>query len=637
MHKSPLRPLRLKRVDAPLHTRSLSARKCRGDNKGSIHEFEELAGCMKYDTHVLLERNRTLPMDNSNSKQTRQDITTQHSLERTPHNYLFSQAYGFWLYLTLFLVTWIVTRATSPTEYGTYVTLQTAINTIIYVVTLGLEDAAVTFLPRISLERGQAAGAYLIKQLLILRALILLLTASAVVFALPTLAYLINLLPIPGFHAVSLSLQTSTFQTYALPIALYILGSGITNLLQSVCAAQMRMLHVLIVGGGIQLGLVISSFVVWNLNWGLNAIIWMQGVIAALGAIIFLLWLSPSFLGHKAEWRQPFRPVLQVGASAWLTNLVSGALLKQVSLSLLMFYAISEATIGYFNLSFQLADAANILLVSGFAGVGASALATSFVGKNYDRLGHSWHILIKVETLIATPGLIFCLFNSQAVAIALYGTQFAAVGPLLAIFLAFNLFFRVIGSTIHQSSLYVIGKPYVVVISQWVSLLLIIALGVILIPQFGAAGALIADGTAKIFTGACMLAILVRKFPRNYSLGLLNFTLRLLLTLTIAVVLNAVLQSLLILVGIFHTIEPLQRVVLNAVLQSLPTPAMATIPMFHLSPLTIRIELGISAIAFLLLCLGTMLIIKPFNSDDLRLIATMRPALARYARWFVKE
>jgi O-antigen/teichoic acid export membrane protein len=611
MHKLPLRPLRLKRISAPLQPQIVPTGNYRDDNYGSIHECEELAGSMKYDSHVLLETTGTLPMDSSDSEQTRQDVAAQHSLKRTPNNYLFGQAYGLWLFFSLFLVSWIVTRATSPTEYGIYAIIQTAINTIIYIVSLGIEDAAVTFLPRVSLERGQAAGAYLIRRLLILRAIVLLLTASVVIFALPALAHLINLMPIPGSHAISLSLQMLASQTYALPITLFVLGSGITNLLQSVCAAQMRMLRVLIVGGGTQLGLVIFGFVVWRLGWGVNGILWMQGVIAILGALIFLFWLSPSFLGHKEEWRQPLRPVLQVGISAWLTNLVSGALFKQVSLILLAFYAVSEANIGYFSLAFQLADAANILMVAGFAG-GASALAASFVGKNYDRLGHSWQILIKVETLLAAPGLVFCLFNSQAVTIALYGSQYADVGPLLAIFLAFNLLFRIIGSTIHQSSLYVVGKPYVVVISQWISLLLIIALGVILVPRFGAAGALIADGAAKVFTGVCMLAILVRKFSRHYSLGILNFTLRILLILTIAAFLNVAIQSLL-------------------------TPAITAIPMFSLSPLANHIKLGISAVTFVLLCLGTMFIIKPLNSNDLRMIVTMRPALARYVRWFVKE
>ena len=84
------------------------------------------------------------------------------------------------------------------------------------------------------------------------------------------------------------------------------------------------------------------------------------------------------------------KPIAQLGISAWLTNLVTGALLKQVSIILLGYFAVSITAIGYFNLSFQLGHAASLLLVTGFGGVAGSALAAAFVGKNYDRLARSW-------------------------------------------------------------------------------------------------------------------------------------------------------------------------------------------------------------------------------------------------------
>src|SRR5262249_16954784 len=282
--------------------------------------------------------------------------------------------------------------------------------------------------------------------------------------------------PIQGAANVSTSLRDPVLLGHTRPIAFYVLGTGLTNLLQSVCAAQMRMIRVLIVGGLVQCGLVIFSFVVLYFGWGIDAVLWVQAIVTLVGAGVFLIWLSPLFLVRTTGERQPLAAVIHVSLSAWLTNLASGALFKQVSITLLTIYAVSLAEIGYFNLSFQLADGANMLLVSGFAGVGASALATSFVGKNYERLGHSWQTLIKVETFLAVPGLMLGLFNAQNLAIALYGTKFAAVGPLLAIFMGFNIFFRIIGTTIHQASLYVIGKPYAVVISQLLGLLFLIGI-----------------------------------------------------------------------------------------------------------------------------------------------------------------
>ena len=606
MQKLPFRPLRLTRVNEDHLRNDIPAKDDKGNEQENARHTGKVVSSIKQHSGgeqglgkgqalSLQKTSLGMPEHISDTQQAQQDREAQRLLRRTPNNYLFSQAYGLWLYLSLFLITVILTHIVSTTEYGMYAAIQTAINTITYIVALGLEDAIVTFVPRVSVERGKAAAGSLIRHLLLLRIAILIGCACIIIFGLPILAGLINLIPLQGANSISKSLQDPVLLGHTKPIALYILGSGIVNILQSVCAAQMRMIRVLIVGGLIQLGLLIFGFVVLYLGWGIDGILWIQAIIAIIGASVFLAWLSPLLLARETGNKQSLRPVLRVGFSAWLTNLASGALFKQVSIVLLTTYAVSLTGIGYFNLSFQLADAANLLLVSGFAGVGASALAASFVGNNYDRLGRSWQSLIKVETLLAAPGLVFCLFNAQGLAIALYGSKFAAVGPLLAIFLVFNIFFRVIGTTIHQSSLYIIGRPHTVVLSQWLGLGLLIGMGIILVPQFGPAGALIADGIAKALTGIFMLAFLFKKLPRKYPLGLLTFTLRFLLALTIAALPGLV---------------------------------------WHPSGI---IQLAMSAVVFLGLCLIALAIIKPLSGEDLEMITAMKPGLANYMRWFTQK
>jgi O-antigen/teichoic acid export membrane protein len=284
-------------------------------------------------------------------------------------------------------------------------------------------------------------------------------------------------------------------------------------------------------------------------------------------------------------------PVVRLGISAWLTNLVSGALLKQVSIILLGFFAVSLAQIAFFNLSFQLAHAASVLLVSGFGGVGGAALAAAFVGKNYERLARSWQALVKIETLLAAPLLVFCLFNAQNIAVTLYGTNFASVGPLLAIFLFFNIIVRVLGTTIHQSTLYVMGKARLVVLGQWVGLVVVAGMGILLIPRWGPAGALVADGISQIITGGMLLAFLWRDLPEKYPLG---FTLRLLLAFTIAAL-----------------------------------PELVWHPAGH-------VLLGVSGVIFLVLSLGLLLLIRPLSFDDLEMIHSLNPLAAKYLKRFAR-
>ncbi|MGB8345779.1 MAG: polysaccharide biosynthesis C-terminal domain-containing protein [Ktedonobacteraceae bacterium] len=513
-------------------------------------------------------------------------------LKRTPTSYLLNQFYGLWVFISLFLITVIVTRKLTVAEYGVYAVAMTAFNTIAYVAALGLEDAMTTYLPRIFSEHGRAAGAALIRRLLLLRTVILAVSLGIMLFAMPTLAFLIAAIPIKGAAQVAVGLRDPTLLSHIAPIAFYVLGNGITSLVTAVCASLMRMRLVFIAGGLAQCVLLVCTFIVLQLGLGTNGVLWLFAATSLLTAVAFLIWLLPLLFARGATYIQPLKPVIQLGISAWLTNLVSGALLKQTLIILLGFFAVSIVEIGYFNLSAQLAHAASLLLVSGFGGVEGATLAAAFVGRNFDRLARSWQTLIKIETLLAAPVLVFCLFNAQNIALALYGTNYSAVGPLLAIFLFFNLLARVLGTTVHQYALYVTGKPRLVVLCQWLGLLAVIGLGIALIPRWGPAGALVADGLAQMVIGTLMLVFLWNALPRKYPF---SFTWRLLLGLSIAA-----------LPGI----------------------------LWHPSS---RFLIGVSGCIFLVLCLGLLLIIKPLNDEDVTMAALMNTRIARLLRPFARK
>ncbi|HZO73548.1 MAG TPA: polysaccharide biosynthesis C-terminal domain-containing protein [Ktedonobacteraceae bacterium] len=525
----------------------------------------------------------------------------QRLLKRTPHSYLYNQAYGLWFFISWFILTLIITHNVTTTQYGIFTVGLTAFNTILYVIAFGLEDAITTYIPRIFSEYGRASAAQLTRRLLALRLATLVPCLIIMIFGLPVIAALIQLLPIPGAAQTAAGLHSPEVLANTIPIAVYVLGSAIGNLLNAVYAALMRMRFVFYVGSAIQALVLALGFVVLKLGWGVNGVFWMLALTSLLVTAAFALWLAPFIFTRGAEYRQPLKPVIQLGLSAWLANLATGALLKQISFILLGVFAISLTGIGYFNLAFQLADSANFLLVAGFGGVGGAALAAAFVGHNHERLARSWQALIKVETLLAAPGLVFSLFNAQIITHVLYGSNYDPVGPLLAIFLFFNLLVRIIGTTIHQSTLYVMGKPRLVVLSQWPAILCLIATGVVLIPLFGPAGALLSDGIAKTLTGVLMLIFVLRDLPRHYPKELLIFTSRFLLALFLAALPG-------ILILLWH---PANRLLQAAVL-------------------------GVSGVVFLLLCFWLLTWLKPLSTADVAMIEGVNPKIARYLHWFVR-
>ena len=519
----------------------------------------------------------------SDTEPSQQHTGAQRLLKRAPTSYLFNQAYSFWFYISSFLFTILITREVRTDQYGVYAVIQTTINTIIYIVALGLEDATTTFIPRILAENGKVEAARLARQIVGLRLIILLISIAIIAFGLPLLAAGITLIPIAQTKAIAVELQNPILIKYNLPIILYVFGTGIGNTLTALCSAQLRTQIVLVVGGITQIILLAVSFVLLSMGLGIEGILWLQALLALFNALAFVIWQAPFLFSPKTSYKTPLKAVLKLSFSAWLTNLASGALLKQISIVLLGIYLISYTDIGYFNLSFQLADSANVLLVGGFSGVGGSALAAAFVGKNSERLGQTWQALIKVETVLAAPGLVFCLFNAGTITQVLYGSKYAPVGPLLVIFILFNLLVPVIGTTVHQASLYVVGNPKMVVLSQWIGIVIIIGAGSLLIPMFGVAGALIADGLAKLITGILLLITLIRYIPPKHRQELLVFTLRFMLAL-----------------------------------------AIAALPFLLWHP-TSRLLLGISGVVFVILCLGLLIWIKPFSKTDMEMLQQINP------------
>jgi O-antigen/teichoic acid export membrane protein len=513
----------------------------------------------------------------------------QYLLKRTPTNYLLNQAYGLWVFVSLFILTLIMTRKVSVTQYGVYAIAMAAFNTIAYIVAFGLEDATTTFVPRVLTEHGRASAAQLVRRLLSIRLAILIMSVVFMLFTLPVLATIIAAIPFSGAAGIAAGLRDPSLLGHIIPIAIFVLGNGIAGLLTAVYASQMRMRIVFIVGSITQLLILVLSFITLQLGWGIDSVLWIQAILAVINALIFTLWQAPLLLTRGATYTQPMKPVMQVGISAWLTNMVSGALLKQVSIILLAYFTVSVAQIAYFNLSFQLGHAASLLLVSGFGGVAGSALAAAFVGLDLERLARTWQTLIKVETLLAAPVLIFCLFNARAIAHILYGSNYDPVGPLLALFLFFNIITRILGTTIHQSTLYVMGKPKLVVIAEFVGLLAVTLIGIMLIPRWGPAGALVADGISQIITGGILLAFLSKDLPERYPLG---FTLRMLLALTLAALPGVI---------------------------------------WHPSG---RFPLVISGIVFLAISLGFLLVIKPLASRDLDMVGQVNTWAVKYLRFF---
>src|SRR5437660_6151643 len=163
--KPPLRPLRLVRFEIEQAGASTQVE----DGDIVRDSEEELVGHSAHSPRDIVEGHQVdqdklansadmlhLPASTTETAIPLGEAGAQQLLKRTPASYLLNQVYGLWIFISLFILTLIMTRKVSVDQYGVYAIAATAFNTIAYIVAFGLEDATTTFVPRVLAEHGLA-------------------------------------------------------------------------------------------------------------------------------------------------------------------------------------------------------------------------------------------------------------------------------------------------------------------------------------------------------------------------------------------------------------------------------------------------------------------------------------------------
>ncbi len=529
-------------------------------------------------------------------------------VRRAPMGFLWNQLYQLWLFGSGFLLTQIVARGVSTQDYGVYSVALTAFNTASYLAAFGLEEAAIVWVPRALTEDGKQQASSVIRRLLFARILCVLIVCASFLFLLPLLPGWAEQLGLPFADRIAQTLGDPALLNHLVPLTFYIAGTGVLTLMVAVFTSLLRTRVTLTVSGLSQAGnLGLAMAFIW-LGWGVDGVLWALGIVAWLTSLVYLVWLSPLLWVRRPGAPISLRAAWRLSVAAWLTNLANGALLKQVIISLLTFYAFNYTQIGFFNLAFQLGHSAGLLLVAGLTGVGMATMAAAYSGENRLWLAVSWRAVLKVQTLLALPLLLFSLLNAEAIVTLLFGKDYAPVGPLLQVFLGFTIVTRVAGGGAHQAALFVLGKQKVVVYLQWAALVLTAILGFVLIPSLGPAGALIAAGLPPVLVEFAQLAVLWRLLPWRYPL---RFILRCALVLSVPVIVLLLLRV----------------PVVETALLRVPTIGQVLVqPERTLEQLLRLIVLGL---IFTALLIGSLLVVRPLQVDDVVLIEKMNSGLRR--------
>ncbi|MFI5274937.1 MAG: lipopolysaccharide biosynthesis protein, partial [Ktedonobacterales bacterium] len=214
-------------------------------------------------------------------------------LRRAPSAYLWNQLGSLWLFASSFALSLIAARSLGDVNYGVFAIALTFFNTAVYAAAFGLEDAATVFVPRTLAERGRAATGALLRRILLTRALAVLLVCAALYFITPPLTAWLRGLGLPGALSLIAALHVPSFNALALPLVLYVAGTGMMNILGALFTALLRTRLTLVVGGLAQVGNVAGVYIAARLGYGVAGVIWALGLVTWAAATVYLVLLLP--------------------------------------------------------------------------------------------------------------------------------------------------------------------------------------------------------------------------------------------------------------------------------------------------------------------------------------------------------
>jgi O-antigen/teichoic acid export membrane protein len=435
-------------------------------------------------------------------------------LKRAPASYVWNQVYSILIFAMSFVLSIVIARGLSATDFGVYTMLSSIVSVLLLVFAFGLEDVASVYVPRLLAQGGVSGASAMLRWMLIQRTLVMLAIGALLAVGLPFIAGPAGLAGVTstGFaHAVA-----GYAGLRAVLVGAYLAGGGIVALQGGFFASVLKTRATLIIGGVTQaLGAALTLALI-QLGYGLDGVFAAQALAAWVAAAAYLIVLYPYLRGRPAPGSVDISGARSLMVSAWLTNISNGALGKQMDILLMSLFAVTYAAIGFYNLAYQLVSVVGVLLISGLGGVSVAAMSVAYTARGRARLIAMWRAIIMLQLLLVIPFQVLTFALADQIIETIYGAQYAEAAPLLRIFLVFSFLGRLLGGGANQSALYVISKQRVVLVTRWIGFAINLVLDIILIHLAGPAGALIATGFSQLWVGYVEYLVLRREIKTRY-------------------------------------------------------------------------------------------------------------------------
>jgi O-antigen/teichoic acid export membrane protein len=383
-----------------------------------------------------------------------------------------------------FPISILIARSLGSERLGVYATLLTIPAIMRLFSTLGFETSLNIKLPMLVAKRQESQCIFLVKRLLMGRIFISLLFCLGLYFSLPILEKWLHLNEVKSYFPF---------------VACYFFCTVLVSYVSMVPRALIKIREVSLLEALNQLGylvlLCIFSFMFeLTIKGVFIAYIISTGIVTLIFIVFFryFYWGSSSPLGMGE--------VYEIGMTAAISSFMAFGLGQQIDILFMNFFRVEKGDIGFYYL------ALSIVTMFAFLSTGMGALCQSSFSEQYTKRGKegiivTFPLIVKACVFLTLPFGIFGIMFAKDIIHSLYGVDYLGAVSLLQFYTVCWCIQILIGASFCTPLFYILRQKKTLLAFQLLIGGLNIIFDVILIPLYGALGAIIATGVSAVFIG----------------------------------------------------------------------------------------------------------------------------------------
>jgi stage V sporulation protein B len=395
----------------------------------------------------------------------------------------------------------VVGRYIGPTGYGIYMLIMSIVGLVIVISSFGFEEALGKFIPKVLVDGSKEELSRLFKSLLKNRIIIVLCLSVTIILL---------------REAITKIFAIPVFSRYLVFAALLILTQGVTDLLASFFTALLKIKILTVVKTFTQATSLILTVVFFQFVGPTVLTVLSASAIASLLGIGFYCLQARTYLFKIPLQSISLGPIYRFGLIVWLVKLASFALANNIDKLLIGCLLRDTAQVGYYSIATTFLVALHGLFTAGWGITILPALSEAREKYGLSGMTQILSIYCKLLTLIMLPSVMFLGRYANTFILSLFGNAYYPSIPLLRTYILLNIITIFFIGGVTGISLYVVGKEKLVLKLCILSGVLNIILDFLLIPLYGALGAIIATGISVAIFSLLELIFTFKYVPIEY-------------------------------------------------------------------------------------------------------------------------